>query len=601
MMPSFLSRKKPHSVYGAVGGSASSTAVAASSSATQIPSSISAPTGFTHVAHVGPSVGPAASSSRLDHPAPTHALAYGQPTAVPYDPVEAQRISAQQVAEMYRAPAQPPAAYGGGPRTDYVTEGYRYSGEHDYGAARARQLSSETRLSGSAQSEARNDYYQPRELDHRSSASSLNSARSNGLSSGQSANRSSSGGTSASTMPPEPLTPPPMLTHGPPHPSYEHTKATPTPAYYSSGESPAMQQTPPAAQHSGVMTPSVSSMGTLTINSPNMSVTSSQRKTSSRYALGDFEFIRTLGTGSFGRVHLVRSRHNTRYYAVKVLSKERVVKMKQVEHTNSEREMLERVRHPMLVNLWGTFKDAHNLYMVMDFVSGGELFSLLRKSQRFPDPVAKFFAAEVALALDYLHSLDIIYRDLKPENILLAADGHIRFADFGFARYCPDVTWTLCGTPDYLAPEIVQSKGYNKSVDWYALGVLVFEMLAGYPPFFSEDSNPMKLYEKIIAAKVRYPSHFGVNAKDLIRNLIASDLTKRFGNLANGSRDIFGHCWFQEVDWERLFRKEIPAPYVPQIDGDGDYRHFDQYAEVDTTVEYGQPGPDPHGHLFALF
>ena len=318
MMPSFLSRKKPHSVYGAVGGSASSTAVAASSSATQIPSSISAPTGFTHVAHVGPSVGPAASSSRLDHPAPTHALAYGQPTAVPYDPVEAQRISAQQVAEMYRAPAQPPAAYGGGPRTDYVTEGYRYSGEHDYGAARARQLSSETRLSGSAQSGARNDYYQPRELDHRSSASSLNSARSNGLSSGQSANRSSSGGTSASTMPPEPLTPPPMLTHGPPHPSYEHTKATPTPAYYSSGESPAMQQTPPAAQHSGVMTPSVSSMGTLTINSPNMSVTSSQRKTSSRYALGDFEFIRTLGTGSFGRVHLVRSRHNTRYYAVKV-------------------------------------------------------------------------------------------------------------------------------------------------------------------------------------------------------------------------------------------------------------------------------------------
>ena len=324
-MPSFLSRKKPNSVYGAVGGSASSTAVAASSSATQLPSSISAPTGFTHVAHVGPSIGPSASTSRLDYSAPTHA--YSQPTAVPYDPVEAQRISAQQVADMYRAPLPPQQpAYGSSSRSDYVAEGYRYSGENDYGATRARQLSTETRLSGGTAHSggaARNDYYQPRGLDHRSSASSLNSARSNGLSSGQSANRSSSGGTSASTMPPEPLTPPPMLTHGPPHPSYEHTKATPTPAYYSSGESPAMQQTPPAAQHSGVMTPSVSSMGTLTINSPNMSVTSSQRKTSSRYALGDFEFIRTLGTGSFGRVHLVRSKHNTRYYAVKVCRRSR--------------------------------------------------------------------------------------------------------------------------------------------------------------------------------------------------------------------------------------------------------------------------------------
>lgn len=168
--------------------------------------------------------------------------------------------------------------------------------------------------------------------------------------------------------------------------------------------------------------------------------------------------------------------------------------MKQVEHTNSEREMLVRVRHPFLVNLWGTFQDVNNLYMVMDFVAGGELFSLLRKSQRFPNSVAKFYAAEVALALDYLHSLDIIYRDLKPENLLLGSDGHVKVTDFGFAKHVPDITWTLCGTPDYresrihgsrsglsdkdiVAPEVVQSKGYNKSVDWYALGVLIFEML----------------------------------------------------------------------------------------------------------------------------
>jgi protein kinase A len=141
--------------------------------------------------------------------------------------------------------------------------------------------------------------------------------------------------------------------------------------------------------------------------------------------------------------------------------------MKQVEHTNDERAMLQAVKHPFLVNLWGTFQDNCNLYMVMDFIEGGELFSLLRKSHRFPNPVAKFYAAEVALAINYLHSQEIIYRDLKPENVLLDRHGHVKITDFGFAKRVEDITWTLCGTPDYLAPEIISSKGYNKSVDWY--------------------------------------------------------------------------------------------------------------------------------------
>lgn len=219
------------------------------------------------------------------------------------------------------------------------------------------------------------------------------------------------------------------------------------------------------------------------------------RQTKGKYTLADFTIQRTLGTGSFGRVHLVQSKHNQRFYAVKVLKKAQVVKMKQVEHTNDERKMLQKVKHAFLVTLWGTFQDSKNLYMVMDFVEGGELFSLLRKSQvsrmeyfscfhhfhsldeylgslsekRFPNPVAKFYAAEVTLALDYLHSKHIIYRDLKPENLLLDRHGHLKITDFGFAKEVPDITWTLCGTPDYLAPEVVSSKGYNKSVDWYVL------------------------------------------------------------------------------------------------------------------------------------
>lgn len=168
---------------------------------------------------------------------------------------------------------------------------------------------------------------------------------------------------------------------------------------------------------------------------------------------------------------LVRSKHNLRFYAIKVLSKDKIVKTKQIEHTNNEKTILEAIQHPFIINLWGAFQDDSNLYMVMDYVPGGELFTLLRRSnvrlplfslsrrltrvrQRFPDPVAKFYAAEVALALNHLHSLDIIYRDLKPENILLNHDGHIKIADFGFSKRCSSVTWTLCGTPDYLAPEV---------------------------------------------------------------------------------------------------------------------------------------------------
>lgn len=289
-----------------------------------------------------------------------------------------------------------------------------------------------------------------------------------------------------------------------------------------------------------------------------------------RYGMSDFSILRTLGTGSFGRVHLARSRHNMRYYAIKVLAKEKVYRMKQVEHTNSERAMLSRVQHPFIVNLWGTFQDSVNLYMIMDFVPGGELFTLLRKSQRFPNPVAKFYAAEVALALDYLHGLEIIYRDLKPENILIAADGHVKITDFGFAKLVPDVTWTLCGTPDYLAPEIIQGKAYNKSVDWYALGVLVFEMLAGYPPFYTESTHPVHLYEKILNAQVVYPNFFDPLAIDILGKFLSKDVTERYGNLKYGSKDIFSHPWFAEVVWEKLRRREIPAPYVPRIEGDGD-------------------------------
>ncbi|KAK8214682.1 kinase-like domain-containing protein [Phyllosticta capitalensis] len=332
---------------------------------------------------------------------------------------------------------------------------------------------------------------------------------------------------------------------------------------------------------------------------PNAQQQPQVRTTKGKYSLGDFTIQRTLGTGSFGRVHLVQSKHNQRFYAIKVLKKAQVVKMKQVEHTNDERKMLQKVKHPFLITLWGTFQDSKNLYMVMDFVEGGELFSLLRKSQRFPNPVAKFYAAEVTLALDYLHSLNIIYRDLKPENLLLDRHGHLKITDFGFAKEVPDITWTLCGTPDYLAPEVVASKGYNKSVDWWSLGILIFEMLCGFTPFW-DSGSPMKIYENILKGRVKYPPYVHPDAQDLLQKLITPDLTKRLGNLHGGSKDVMQHPWFAEVTWERLAKKDIDAPYVPPVRaGAGDASQFDKYPEE--TEAYGQAGDDPYDTTFPGF
>ncbi|THH26720.1 hypothetical protein EUX98_g7469 [Antrodiella citrinella] len=326
------------------------------------------------------------------------------------------------------------------------------------------------------------------------------------------------------------------------------------------------------------------------------------RRPKGTYRLTDFVIHRTLGTGSFGRVHLVRSIHNRRFYAIKVLSKEKIVRTKQVSHTRNEQAMLQSVQHPFIINLWGTFQDASNLYMVMDFVPGGELFTLLRRSNRFPDPVAKFYAAEVALALNYLHNADVIYRDLKPENILLNFDGHIKIADFGFAKQCNTTVWTLCGTPDYLAPEIIGNARYNKSVDWYALGVLIFEMLSGLPPFHEPDISPVVLYEKIAQGPtcIKWPA-FHANATDLILKFMERDPSRRYGNLHNGAGDVFAHPWFREVDWEKLKNREITAPYLPKISGDGDASAFERYPEDNAAAAYGLPTNDLYGDQFPDF
>lgn len=198
--------------------------------------------------------------------------------------------------------------------------------------------------------------------------------------------------------------------------------------------------------------------------------------------------------------------------------------------------------------------------------------------------MAQFYAAEVILAIQYLHERNIIYRDLKPENILLSRDGHIRLTDFGFAKIVPESTWTLCGTPDYLAPEIVMSRGYGRAVDWYAVGVLIYEMLLGAPPFYNE--NQMKLYENIVHQPVKFPHGFDPVARDLLEGLLDKNPVKRLGSLVGGVEDIKRHAWFRDVKWDAIAEGRMKAPYRPKVAHDGDASNFDEYPEesVDDMV-----------------
>lgn len=296
--------------------------------------------------------------------------------------------------------------------------------------------------------------------------------------------------------------------------------------------------------------------------------------------LADFDLRETVGTGTFGRVRIVKLKGDSRRvpFALKMLKKSEIIRLKQVEHVKSEKEILLSIEHPFIVTLVSAFQDEKRLYMLMEFVNGGELFSYLRKQSRLSIDDARFYAGEILLAFSYLHDRNIVYRDLKPENLLLDSQGHIKITDFGFAKVIETRSYTLCGTPEYLAPEIIQSKGHSKGVDYWALGILLFEMVAGYPPFY--DENPFGIYQKILAGKIEYPkNYFDEHSKSLISKLLVQDFSKRLGCLTGKSEDVKRHKFFKGVDWEALLNRQIEPPYIPPVKALDDNSMFDKYPE----------------------
>ncbi|KAI5159499.1 protein kinase X [Nematocida ausubeli] len=291
------------------------------------------------------------------------------------------------------------------------------------------------------------------------------------------------------------------------------------------------------------------------------------------FLLRDLKMVRVLGEGSFGRVFLVSfeglaGMKVKKLYALKIMSKAQIINSNQLLHVYNEKTVMLSLYSSFFVRLYSTFQDKRYLFMVMEYVPGGELFSFMKEIIKFTVKQARFYIAEILVALETLHGLGIVYRDLKPENVLLDREGHIKLADFGFSKrlYQP-LTWTLCGTPEYLAPEIVMNIGHGFEVDFWSLGVILYEMIVGYPPFYHD--NQVELCRLIIRGHVKFPSFVDPVSKDLIKQLLQTDRKKRLGH-KKGVKMICRHSFFREINWSIVQSRNYTPPIVPIINEEND-------------------------------
>ena len=280
--------------------------------------------------------------------------------------------------------------------------------------------------------------------------------------------------------------------------------------------------------------------------------------------LEDFKLIRLIGIGSYGKVYVASKNSCKKLYAIKILNKNKINNKILKKNINTERTLLANLNHPFIMKLKYAFQTKKSLYFITHFMHGGELNYHIYKEKNnyFSEEKTKFYAAEINLGLDYLHKNNCIYRDLKPENVLIDKDGHIKLTDFGLSKLCEDFpckTNSLCGTPEYLAPEILFEKDYGIEVDWWSLGVLIYEMLSGYLPFriIPEEKITKNVYKK----KIKIFNHFSHAAKDLVKKLLEYNPKKRIG-----FEQIINHSFFKDINWQEIEKKEIEPPFLPEID-----------------------------------
>jgi hypothetical protein len=296
------------------------------------------------------------------------------------------------------------------------------------------------------------------------------------------------------------------------------------------------------------------------------------------------------GNGAKPKKKIVRHKSQKTLHALKVLKKDFIIRKNQVEHTKTERSVLGYARHPYIVGLTMAFQTADKLFFVLDYCAGGELFFHLGKMGRFPEDRAKFYAAQITLALEYVHKLGVIYRDLKPENVLLDDKGNIRLTDFGLSkegvRGHSSGASSFCGTPEYIAPEVLKRQGHGRAVDWWSLGALSYEMISGLPPFYSRNRDTM--FDKIMKADIMYPAFMSDPAKDLLSKLLLRDPTERLGSGESDADEIKSHPFFAGTDWKQLEDGNVAPPWAPKVASSLDTSQFDE--EFTGMVPVVSPG-----------
>ena len=284
---------------------------------------------------------------------------------------------------------------------------------------------------------------------------------------------------------------------------------------------------------------------------------------------------------------------NTKTYALKSLSKSSVVENGLQDHVLNEKKIMEELSHPFILTFHCAMQDDKTIYFLLEVLLGGELFKFLRAETHFPESWSRFYSASVLLAFCQIHARKIAYRDLKPENLVMDENGYLKIVDFGLAKKVESgKTWTLCGTPDYLAPEVILNEGHDWAVDYWALGILIYEMTAGAPPFYADD--PMEVYEKILSGHVSFPSHFSRGISDLIKKLLKTYQSKRLGRTKGGTAAVMKHKWFSGFDWDALLNRRLSAPIIPNLKDAEDTSNFDNYPEdeEDNQKPFPEWNPD---------